>query len=126
MSGFTEGIFRCPAVTCPTGRRGPVRLASGGGNVHMLMRSSERFLFRSDSTYYTEISNNNSGIALVQAPDRRLSPASNPIGCSWRHRYPLTVLLFLYNGWLAEEMCLGKKARASSPTRVLCLAAAVC
>lgn len=58
------------------------------GHVHMLLRSTEGWVMRSDSmdggktwcpAYRTELPNNNSGLDAAQLPDGRLAVALNPI-----------------------------------------------
>lgn len=76
----------------------PTLWESEAGKVHMLMRSSEGFIYRSDSQdygstwcegYKTVLPNNNSGIDLVKIPDGRIFLVYNPVGVNWGPRYPL-------------------------------------
>lgn len=85
----------------------PTLWESKPGQVHMLMRSSEGCIFRSDSTdngtswckgYATTLPNNNSGIDLVRIPDGRLFLVSNPIATNWGPRCPLTLAASEDNG----------------------------
>lgn len=78
----------------------PTLWESEPGKIHMLMRSSEGCIFRSDSNdngtswckgYATALPNNNSGIDLVRIPDGRLFLVSNPVGVNWGPRYPITL-----------------------------------
>ena len=66
--------------------------------VHMFMRSTEGYVFRSDSkdagatfcqAYQTNIPNNNSGIDVVRHCDGNLYLVYNPVGISWGKRTPL-------------------------------------
>ena len=84
---------------------------SAPGHIHMLMRSTRGFLYRSDSTdngktwcaaYATALPNNNSGIDLVNSAQGELVLASNPIGGNWGQRFPLSLTVSVDNGqsWL--------------------------
>lgn len=75
--------------------------------VHMLLRSSEGRIFRSDSpdggihwvpAYPTTLPNNNSGIDLVRDPSNRLFLVYNPIGINWGPRTPLHLAVSEDNG----------------------------
>lgn len=78
------------------------------GVVHMLLRSSEGFVYRSDSAdggktwtdaYQTSLVNNNSGIDLVKACfDGCLYLVCNPVGSNWGMRSPLSLLRSADNG----------------------------
>lgn len=71
------------------------------GVVHMLLRSSEGHIYRSDSTddgrkwcaaYATDLPNNNSGLDLVRAGfDGCLYLVCNPVAGNWGERSPLTL-----------------------------------
>lgn len=85
----------------------PTLWESRPGTVHMLMRSSEGFIFRSDSDdygttwcqgYRTGLPNNNSGIDLAVVPDGRLFLVYNPVGVSWGPRCPLKLACSGDNG----------------------------
>jgi predicted neuraminidase len=85
----------------------PTLWESKPGQVHMLMRSSEGLIFRSDSAdngtswckgYATQLPNNNSGIDLVRVPDGRLFLVSNPVGTNWGPRTPITLSCSEDNG----------------------------
>lgn len=76
----------------------PTLWESEAGKVHMLMRSSEGFIYKSDSEdygstwcegYKTVLPNNNSGIDLTKIPDGRIFLVYNPVGVNWGPRYPL-------------------------------------
>lgn len=77
------------------------------GIVHMLLRSSEGFIFRSDSTdfgntwseaYITDIPNNNSGIDLAKLGDGRLVLVYNPVKGNWGARTPIVCSISADNG----------------------------
>ncbi len=70
------------------------------GSVHMLLRSSEGSIYRSDSSdygvtwceaYSTGLPNNNSGLDLVQCSNGMLILCSNPVADNWGARTPLTL-----------------------------------
>lgn len=97
----------------------PTLWESAPGRVHMLMRSSERRIFRSDSgdngeswcpAYATELPNNNSGIDLARVPDGRLFLVYNPVGENWGSRFPLSLACSEDNGasW-SEVLTLEKE-----------------
>ena len=78
----------------------PTLWESTPGRVHMLLRSSEGRVYRSDSedggrtwssAYPTTVANNNSGIDLVRLHDGRLLLVHNPIARNWGPRTPLVV-----------------------------------
>ena len=78
----------------------PTLWAEDEKNVHMLLRSSEGRIYRSDSTdggkhwtdaVPTELLNNNSGIDAARLPDGRIVLAHNPVGESWGDRTPLSI-----------------------------------
>lgn len=81
---------------------------SAPGMVHMLLRSSEGYIYRSDSAdggktwspaYQTELVNNNSGIDLVKARfNNCLYLVCNPVGSNWGMRSPLSLLRSADNG----------------------------
>ncbi|WP_135557185.1 sialidase family protein [Paenibacillus cymbidii] len=91
-------------------RRGviqPTLWESAPGNVHMLLRSTEGSIFRSDShdggltwgtAYATALPNNNSGIDLVRLDDGRLLLAYNPVAADWGPRTPLVIDVSRDNG----------------------------
>lgn len=73
---------------------------SGDGSVHMLLRSSEGFVYRSDSSdggatwseaYATELPNNNSGLDLVRTERGVLFLVCNPVAANWGLRSPLSL-----------------------------------
>lgn len=66
--------------------------------LHMLMRSSEGYIFRSDwdekangwcEAYKTELPNNNCGIDLAMLDDGRLILVYNPVSGNWAARTPI-------------------------------------
>lgn len=85
----------------------PTLWADGEQQVHMLLRSSERRIFRSDSidngthwtaAYPTSLPNNNSGIDLVHVVGGRLFLVYNPVGINWGPRTPLSLVVSEDNG----------------------------
>lgn len=94
----------------------PTLWESGGGNVHMLLRTSEGKIFRSDSKdfgktwgrmFATELPNNNSGIDVVKTANGSLCLVMNPVGKNWGERTPLSLLVSADNGMVWEELlCL--------------------
>ena len=81
---------------------------SAAGKVHMLLRSSEGYVYRADSedygktwsdAYKTELPNNNSGLDLVKAPfDGNLYLVCNPVQANWGMRSPLSLFKSEDNG----------------------------
>jgi len=85
----------------------PTLWESQPGRVHMLLRSSEGFIFRSDSedggcnwteAYPTALPNNNSGIDVVRLADGTLALVYNPVGVNWGPRSPLSIAFSRDNG----------------------------
>lgn len=75
---------------------------SADGSVHMLLRSSEGFVHRADSTdegeswsaaYPLTLPNNNSGLDLVALADGRLLLVCNPVAANWGMRSPLSLFM---------------------------------
>lgn len=73
----------------------------------MLLRSSEGYMYRSDSSdsghiwskaYPTPLPNNNSGIDLVRMDNGVLILAFNPVGVNWGPRTPLVLRASYDNG----------------------------
>jgi len=73
---------------------------SAAGHVHMLLRSTRGWVYRSDSVdngktwcaaYATSLPNNNSGLDLVRLDDGALVLAYNPIAANWGSRTPLSL-----------------------------------
>ena len=85
----------------------PTLWESQPGNIHMLMRSTGGFIYRSDSTdggltwsaaYPTTLPNNNSGIDLARLANGDLILAHNPISANWGARTPLVLSISRDNG----------------------------
>lgn len=81
--------------------------------VHALLRSSEGFVFRTDSEdfgqnwctpYKTSLPNNNSGIDLTQTDDGRLILAYNPVCGNWAARTPLSLAISYDSGDTWEHL----------------------
>ena len=75
---------------------------SADGSVHMLLRSSEGYVYRSDSSdrgeswcaaYATQIPNNNSGLDLVRTANGTLYLVCNPVEANWGQRSPLSLFV---------------------------------
>ncbi|WP_405379520.1 exo-alpha-sialidase [Phascolarctobacterium sp.] len=73
---------------------------SADKSVHMLLRSSEGHVYRSDSkdegvtwcaAYPLEMPNNNSGLDLVRTDDGAIYLVCNPVAANWGMRSPLTL-----------------------------------
>ena len=84
----------------------PTLWESTKGNVHMLLRSTAGFIFRSDSADYgqiwceaypTELPNNNSGIDVVIMKGL-LFLVYNPVAGNWAARTPLSLVASKDNG----------------------------
>lgn len=86
---------------------------STSSHVHMLLRSSEGYIYRSDSSdggftwcdaYATDIPNNNSGIDVVKMDSGLLVLCCNPVGANWGPRTPLVLMVSHDNGltWSTE------------------------
>lgn len=80
---------------------------SSPGHIHMLMRSTRGWLYRSDSVdngktwcaaYATALPNNNSGIDLVMADGNKLVLVCNPVSGNWGQRFPLSLSVSGDNG----------------------------
>ena len=78
----------------------PTLWESSPGNVHMLLRSTHGFLFRSDSSDFgrtwsqaevTEIPNPNSAVDVAKLADGTLVLGYNPVSGNWVPRDPLAV-----------------------------------
>ena len=90
-------------------RRGLIQPAiweSEMGIYHMLMRSTEGWLYRSDSSdgrtwstpERTEIPNNNSGFDIVNLGLGRMVLCCNPVSENWGSRTPLVLMTSEDNG----------------------------
>ena len=91
----------------------PTLWQSGDGAVHALMRSSEGFILRSDSTddgetwcpaYSAGLPNNNSGIDLVRLADGRILLCLNPVSGNWAARSPLALCVSRDDGASFTEL----------------------
>lgn len=78
----------------------PTLWESEPNQVHMLLRSTEGRIYRSDSkdrgdtwtdAYPTELPNNNSGIDMICTEDNRLFLVYNPVGKNWGERTPISL-----------------------------------
>ena len=85
----------------------PTLWESAPGKVHMLLRSTEGAIYRSDSedggktwstAYKTGLPNPNSGIDLTRLDDGTLVLAFNPDTANWGSRSPLSLAVSLDNG----------------------------
>ena len=78
--------------------------------IHALMRSSEGWIYRTDSPngtdwcvpYAIDMPNNNSGIDVVKLPDGRIVLACNPVSDNWGKRTPLSLYISNDNGHTFE------------------------
>lgn len=70
------------------------------GSVHMLLRSSEGYIYKSDSqdngltwcaAYALALPNNNSGLDLVRTASGTLFLVCNPVAANWGQRSPLSL-----------------------------------
>ena len=87
---------------------------SADGGVHMLLRSSEGFVYRADSedegaswsdAYATALPNNNSGLDVVRLQDGRLVLACNPVAANWGMRSPLSLFISEDEGVSWTRLC---------------------
>ena len=85
---------------------------SDTGHIHMLLRSTEGFVFRSDSVdggkTWTPVKpvsmpNNNSGLDVARRKDGLLAMVCNPVKGNWAARTPLTLFLSKDNGLTWEK-----------------------
>ncbi len=81
--------------------------------VHMLLRSTEGRIYRSDSSdfgrtwcaaYQTEMPNNNSGIDIVRMDSGILILIYNPVGENWGKRTPISLAVSKDNGISFERV----------------------
>ena len=91
----------------------PTLWESTPGKVHMLLRSTEGCICRSDSAddgfswsaaRRTEMPNNNSGIDLDRSASGRLFLVCNPIAKNWGERSPITLFTSSDNGQSWQEL----------------------
>lgn len=108
----------------------PTAWESAPGKIHLLMRSTRGFLYRSDSddygrhwsqAYATTVPNNNSGIDVVRLSDGTLVLACNPIGNNWGQRTPLSLLVSYDNGahWETEQVIEHEDGEFSYPALIV-------
>ncbi len=92
----------------------PTLWESSQGKAHMLLRSTEGRIYRSDSSdngeswtyaYPTNLPNNNSGIDLVRLKNGDLYLVSNPVGENWGKRSPISLDVSKDNGATWERVC---------------------
>lgn len=78
----------------------PTVWQSPGGNVHMMLRSTEGQIYKSDSSdwgktwckpYETGIPNNNSSVDVLDMGDGLLAMAYNPVAGNWAARTPISL-----------------------------------
>ncbi len=93
----------------------PTLWESKPDHIHMLLRSSEGYIFRADSEdggytwcepYKTELPNNNSGIDAVKMRDGKIALVYNPIGKNWGERTPISLAISTDNGQTWEYKCV--------------------
>ena len=107
----------------------PTLWESEPNNVHMLLRSSQGRILRSDSVnggqtwctaYPTLLPNNNSGIDLTKLPGGALALAYNPVGENWGARTPLVLAISEDNGntWGSEKVLEDQEGEYSYPAIV--------
>lgn len=123
-----DGSTPAPGLVVNKGVIQPTLWESEPGRVHMLLRSTERYIYRSDSAdggrtwceaYATELPNNNSGIDLASTDGGSLALACNPVT---RHRTPLVLRFSSDNGqtW-GDEFVLEDEPGEYSYPAVLCV-----
>lgn len=87
---------------------------SADGSVHMLLRSSEGFVYRADSedegeswstAYALTMPNNNSGLDLVRLEDGTLLLVCNPVAANWGMRSPLSLFASTDDGASWAKLC---------------------
>ncbi|MEW5815143.1 MAG: sialidase family protein [Spirochaetota bacterium] len=85
----------------------PTLWESEPGKVHMLLRSTEGCIYRSDSidggrtwgtAIPTNLPNNNSGIDIVKIENGALVLVFNPVGVNWGPRTPIALMVSFDNG----------------------------
>ena len=91
----------------------PTLWADDENHIHMLLRSTEGKIYRSDSAdggYHwspavpTDIPNNNSGIDITKLSDGRLILVHNPVEKNWGARSPLSISVSEDNGKTFERL----------------------
>jgi len=104
----------------------PTLWESDSGKVHMLLRSTEGRIYRSDSAdfgrnwtkaYKTLLPNNNSGIDLVKIKNNSIFLVYNPVGVNWGPRTPLMLTRSSDNGstWGDELILEDEEGEFSYP-----------
>ncbi len=87
---------------------------SANGDVHMLLRSSEGYVYRSDSqdngttwcaAYALALPNNNSGLDLVRTAQGTLYLVCNPVAANWGQRFPLSLFKSQDDGASWQKVC---------------------
>lgn len=85
----------------------PTLWESASGHVHMLLRSSEGEIYRSDSddfgrswcdAYAAGLPNNNSGIDVARTPEGLLALCMNPVAVNFGPRTPIVLMVSKDNG----------------------------
>lgn len=80
---------------------------SAPDHIHMLMRSTRGYVYRSDSenngkswcaAYPTALPNNNSGLDMTRTHNGALILAYNPVAGNWGRRFPLSLSISRDNG----------------------------
>lgn len=108
-----EGCANEPFEVADKGVIQPTLWQSDDGHVHMLLRSTEGFILRSDSedegetwccAYSTGLANNNSGIDLIKMEDGRICLVMNPVSGNWKARSPITLCVSLDGGESFQEL----------------------
>lgn len=91
----------------------PTLWSTSSQAVHMLLRSTEGCIYKSDSAdggvtwcppYPTALPNNNSGIDVGRLEDGRLVLACNPVSGNWGVRSPMRLLISQDNGTSWETL----------------------
>ncbi len=117
-------------VVCRTGHNKlgviqPTLWESSPDTVHMLLRSNNHAIYRSDSSdggyswceiYPSGLPNNNSGIDAVKLPDDRLVLAYNPNNENWGPRNRLELLISSDNGYTWDSKYELDQCTAALPT----------
>lgn len=137
LSGMGAGSADCRKIPVSeqsfSGRGAiqPTLWESEPGRVHMLMRTTEELIFRSDSEdggetwcpgYATGLPSNNSGIDLDRSEDGCLFLAYNPVGRNWGPRFPLCLACSEDNGitWKDIDTLEAEEGEYSYPSVNCC------
>ena len=104
--------------------------------MHMLLRSSEGFVYRSDSAddgetwcsaYALSLPNNNSGLDLVRTAGGVLYLVCNPVAANWGQRSPLSLFKSTDEGASWQKLLDLEKSLQNFPIRqLLPMAKALC